>query len=115
MAERLRSGPLPVGEAVRTGGGVLDALSYLNGQGVVHRDAKPSNILFDAAGGARLADFGLARPLGEAYDLTRTARSVGTPGFMSPEQVGWEAPCPRSSWRSSRGSPSRGSPRRRGR
>jgi hypothetical protein len=94
VAERLREGPLPVAEAARVAGEVLEALSYLHGQGVVHRDVKPSNILFDAAGGARLADFGLARPLGEAYDLTRTALSVGTPGYMSPEQIRGEAPAP---------------------
>ncbi|MBK9968477.1 MAG: serine/threonine protein kinase [Holophagales bacterium] len=87
VAERLRAGPVSVEEAARIGRDTLEALAYLHAQGVIHRDVKPSNLLLDARGSVRLADFGLARPVGEAFDLTRTALSIGTPGYMSPEQI----------------------------
>ncbi len=62
------------------------ALAYVHAQGVVHRDVKPSNILFDANGRARLADFGIAR-LADASHLTAPATSMGTAAYMAPEQV----------------------------
>jgi hypothetical protein len=91
VAERLRAGSVSVEEAARIGRETLEALAYLHAQGVIHRDVKPSNLLLDAKGSVRLADFGLARPVGEAFDLTQTALSVGTPGYMSPEQIRGES------------------------
>ncbi len=62
--------------------GVLDALEAAHAAGVVHRDLKPSNILIDAAGRARVMDFGIAARLHDPGNLDQV---VGTPGYMSPE------------------------------
>lgn len=73
---------------------VARALHYAHQEGVVHRDVKPSNILVDRSGRARIADFGLARPAGMGTLLT--LGSAGTPAYMSPEQAagarGWTGP-----------------------
>ncbi|MGE0713185.1 MAG: serine/threonine-protein kinase [Planctomycetota bacterium] len=63
------------------------ALGHAHAQGVVHRDVKPENLLIDAAGALRVADFGLAHVEGEER-LTRTGAWVGTPITMAPEQLG---------------------------
>jgi eukaryotic-like serine/threonine-protein kinase len=78
---------LPVNEALQIAREVADALSYAHGAGVVHRDIKPANILLDA-GHAVVADFGIARAVGVgAGDSTATGHLIGTPAYMSPEQV----------------------------
>ncbi|MEW6338158.1 MAG: serine/threonine-protein kinase [Acidobacteriota bacterium] len=87
LAQRASGGQVPVAEVVRFAGEVLAALEFLHGQGVVHRDVKPSNLLLDAEGRVRLADFGLVRRLEGDADLTRTSMAVGTPFYMSPEQI----------------------------
>ena len=66
------------------GKALLDALAQLHEGGVIHRDIKPTNILFDGAGRPLLADFGVAH-LAEAMRLTGTMELVGTPLFMAPE------------------------------
>ncbi|MGW1297411.1 protein kinase domain-containing protein [Streptomyces sp. NPDC002533] len=79
-------GPLPE-HAVRTlGAGLAEALAVVHGQGIVHRDVKPSNVLL-ALDGPRLIDFGIARALGATVSLTSTGVSVGSPGYMAPEQI----------------------------
>ncbi|MGE0712603.1 MAG: protein kinase [Planctomycetota bacterium] len=87
LADRLRGqGPLAPDEARRLGRELARALAYLHERGVLHRDLKPQNVLFDGAGRARLSDFGLARLRG-ALTLTATGELLGTPAYMAPEQV----------------------------
>jgi serine/threonine-protein kinase len=85
LRQRLaRERQLPVSDALQIAREVLDALSYAHGANVVHRDIKPANILLDA-GHAVVADFGIARAIGEG-DST-TGHVIGTPAYMSPEQI----------------------------
>jgi TolB-like protein/cytochrome c-type biogenesis protein CcmH/NrfG len=81
----LRNGPLPLERAIALASQVADALSEVHALGIVHRDLKPANIVWTARG-AKLLDFGLAS-IQAALDQTRTAGSVGTPIYMSPEQT----------------------------
>ncbi|MCX5095013.1 PQQ-binding-like beta-propeller repeat protein [Streptomyces sp. NBC_00365] len=78
-------GPWPEGPVLALGAGLAEALEAIHAADVVHRDLKPSNILL-AADGPRVIDFGIS-VAGEASALTRTGMVVGTPGFMSPEQL----------------------------
>ncbi|MFJ4783998.1 PQQ-binding-like beta-propeller repeat protein [Streptomyces sp. NPDC088794] len=78
-------GPWPEGPVLALGAGLAEALEVIHAADVVHRDLKPSNILL-ATDGPRVIDFGISVS-GEASALTRTGMVVGTPGFMSPEQL----------------------------
>jgi serine/threonine protein kinase len=79
-------GPLQVSEALAILKQVASALDYAHEQGYVHRDVKPTNILIDERGRAVLTDFGIVKAA-DGTSLTRTGTLVGTPEYMSPEQV----------------------------
>ncbi|MEO6865164.1 MAG: serine/threonine-protein kinase [Gemmatimonadaceae bacterium] len=86
-----RTGPLPVRELVRLIQDVAYALAYAHGRGVVHRDIKPENVMLErATGRALVLDFGISRSMTQpvaASNLTRVGEVVGTPEYMSPEQI----------------------------
>lgn len=69
------------------GADVASALSFAHGQRVIHRDIKPANLLVDKNGRAWVADFGLAKIFHDDDNLSRTGDMIGTPRYMSPEQV----------------------------
>lgn len=84
----LERGPMDNAEALEIAAPVADALTYAHAQGILHRDIKPENILF-SQGHPIVADFGIAKAVSTASEthLTRTGLSLGTPGYMSPEQA----------------------------
>jgi serine/threonine-protein kinase len=85
LRQRLdRERQLPIADALQIAREVADALSYAHSCNVVHRDIKPANILLDS-GHALVADFGVARAVGAGE--SSTGHIVGTPGYMSPEQI----------------------------
>jgi serine/threonine protein kinase len=67
---------------------VLSAVGAAHAHGVVHRDLKPDNILITTQGKTKILDFGISRVVNESQRLTATGSMVGTPAYMSPEQVG---------------------------
>jgi serine/threonine-protein kinase len=78
--------PMLASEAMDIFRQALEGLGFAHAQGVIHRDIKPSNIMLTREGVAKLTDFGIARALGSAK-LTRTGTALGTPAYMSPEQI----------------------------
>ena len=82
----LRDGPLSSQDAATLGARLADALAYVHEQGIVHRDVKPSNILLGSDGEAWLGDFGVAQ-LHDASALTIAGTTLGTVGYMAPEQL----------------------------
>src|SRR4029077_7275939 len=70
---------------------VARAVQYAHGQGILHRDLKPGNILLDGSGEPLVSDFGLAKWLETSSHLTRTLTIFGTPGYIAPEQVNGSA------------------------
>jgi serine/threonine protein kinase/FKBP-type peptidyl-prolyl cis-trans isomerase len=82
-----QKGPMPLDEALACFTQVLDAFQYAHGKGIVHRDVKPSNIFIEPSGTVKILDFGIAKLLGATEDMTMTGTQMGTPVYMSPEQV----------------------------
>jgi serine/threonine protein kinase len=87
LEERLsRDGPLSIDAALRVTAEIAGGLVALAEHDLVHRDVKPANILLDGDGSAYLTDFGLARDL-KGTALTRLEHAIGSPQYMSPEQI----------------------------
>jgi serine/threonine protein kinase len=89
LSEQLRLGPLTAVRTAEIGGAVADGLAYVHGQGLVHRDVKPANVLISTGGRVYLADFGIARLVDSAH-VTQTGDVLGTPAYFAPEQVSGE-------------------------
>ena len=80
-------GRLPFDVAAVIAVQVARALDYVHYRGVVHRDIKPANIMISRQGGVKLMDFGIARDSSYEQALTQTGTGIGTPSYMSPEQI----------------------------
>jgi eukaryotic-like serine/threonine-protein kinase len=87
LSAALSDAPLPLDQVAEIGAQLASAIAYAHGQGVVHRDVKPSNVLLGQGGEAKLADFGIARLVGDTVRHTTTGTVIGTPAYVSPEQV----------------------------
>ena len=96
LSQRLGDGKVEITEVEHIAEALLEALACLHREGIVHRDVKPSNVLFDSEGVVKLADLGTLRPMDQAGDLTATNMTIGTPAYMSPEQVRAEESAPPS-------------------
>jgi eukaryotic-like serine/threonine-protein kinase len=74
-------------DCVRLMAKVARGIAYAHGKGVLHRNLQPGNILLDENGEPMVSDFGLAKWLDQSSDLTRTLETLGTPGYIAPEQT----------------------------
>jgi eukaryotic-like serine/threonine-protein kinase len=84
--------PLEVAEIVRIGRETAAALDAAHRVGIIHRDIKPANLLLTADGTVKVGDFGIAALAGQGSQLTQTGSVIGTPQYLSPEQVRSELP-----------------------
>jgi serine/threonine-protein kinase len=90
LRDWLNRGPIPLPQVFAVMHGVLQALDYAHKHAIVHRDMKPENVLLSDEGMVKVADFGIARltdDSGVGGTATKTGTTVGTPQYMSPEQV----------------------------
>jgi len=87
LRTRMRQGDFPAMEAVEIALQVADGLGFAHEFGVVHRDIKPGNIMLLERGAVKIMDFGIAR-MRHADHKTSTGMVLGTPRYMSPEQIG---------------------------
>jgi TolB-like protein len=96
LRQRLERGPMPWTEAAQTGAAIADGLAAAHDRGIVHRDLKPENLFLTADGRVKILDFGLARMQSQVDSdsvtasfaaVTQPGLVMGTPGYMSPEQI----------------------------
>ena len=93
LRQAMRSGRFSAAQSLEIVPSICSALQYAHSQGVLHRDLKPENLLLDAEGRVKIADFGIAKIVGDAsgapgeITLTRTGGRLGTPHYMAPEQI----------------------------
>ncbi len=87
LDKRLAGKRLPPREAAALVVTLARAVHAVHGHGIIHRDLKPGNILLDAGGVPKVADFGLAKRVGAAVSLIRSGTVAGTPAYMAPEQA----------------------------
>lgn len=86
LADHIAKGPLPIAEVSRIVNRLAPALDEVHAKGIVHRDLKPGNILFDQRNEPCLADFGIVK-LKEGSAVSVVGSIIGTPAYMSPEQI----------------------------
>ena len=90
LRQLLQARKMPSDQALTIVPKICEALQYAHEQGIVHRDIKPENILLDKSGRVKIADFGIAKMLGDEpgqQTLTGAKDAVGTPHYMAPEQI----------------------------
>jgi serine/threonine-protein kinase len=88
LGVRLGAGPpLTLGAALRLVREACSGLDHAHKSGIVHRDIKPSNLLLDADGRLKISDFGIAKMAGQATELTVSGSVMGSPHYLSPEQI----------------------------
>ena len=95
LKQRLRHGPLPIDDALEAAQQIARGLVKAHRNGIVHRDIKPANLMITTDEIVKILDFGIAKLAGAA-GLTRIGSSLGTPGYMSPEQARGEEVDPRT-------------------
>jgi tRNA A-37 threonylcarbamoyl transferase component Bud32 len=90
LRQAMRAGRFTPSQALGLVPRICEALQFAHDEGILHRDVKPENILLDAKGRVKIADFGIAKLVGEprpVTKLTATGAAIGTPNYMAPEQI----------------------------
>ncbi|HEY7408474.1 MAG TPA: serine/threonine-protein kinase, partial [Gemmatimonadaceae bacterium] len=90
LRDIIAEGPLPIERATRLASQLADGLARAHDAGIIHRDIKPANVMITGDDLVKILDFGLAKPIGDAAGSTIETREgvvVGTPLYMSPEQI----------------------------